>query len=573
MLTSGARNSVDTVELHLVAEKGLSGMLYIQAWRDQARRFMQVAKEGNVLEITHLTIKAMGDKRQWQCTDLDVYGQTMAGAQLREVDDDGHCPTEMHAVLLRTLPYFHKIPHMINLAAVFVDCQLTTSAKMTAPAFNVVVGDETQSVRVAVWRDHAHGVDASAIQKGAAIMLTCLRVSRGKENTTELSSSRGTLLKDAPQNMAQLLTERTNSSAGLVSISRQVAGIDYSAVTATAVHLNAPTSMTVPNAKRDLSDEVYEVFHCIVEDVEPLPEFEHIFYMGCSVCKKKFAEQRQCAHEGPAAPHYLAVCNIATLDHSALVKSIGNVIATLLGIPASDCVPDSQGYSKALEAALDALRGTPLNMRLIIGATPNGGKNVLELVHATPTLVYPTAKAAFPVSGWRLVDGEISGVPPCGVDALQLDEGFKLLHGKPVASLQIFVAIADTGDEEGALTRDGNLVRLKRAAICCLTGTSVCLVRAGELGNMNKYIRWNKGDLVFLVVRILEKIDGVWNLAIKGSKKLPTMRTHRFSTRTSRSTASLPPASGRRPPLRWITVGRRSVGARHCQRTLSHAAS
>ena len=64
MLTSNTRNGVDCVELHIVSEGGLSGMLYIQAWRDQARRFMQVAKEGNVLELTPLTIKAIGDKRQ-----------------------------------------------------------------------------------------------------------------------------------------------------------------------------------------------------------------------------------------------------------------------------------------------------------------------------------------------------------------------------------------------------------------------------------------------------------------------------------------------------------------------------
>ena len=159
------KKSVDTVELHFVAEKGLSGMLYIQAWRDQARRFMQVAKEGHVLEITNLTIKAMGNSRQWQCTDLDVYGQIMPGTQFREVDNDEDCPTEVHAVLLRTLPYFQKIPHMINLAAVFVDCQLSTSAKTTAPAFNVVAGDESQSVRVAVWKDHTRGVDASAVQR------------------------------------------------------------------------------------------------------------------------------------------------------------------------------------------------------------------------------------------------------------------------------------------------------------------------------------------------------------------------------------------------------------------------
>ena len=56
--------------------------------------------------------------------------------------------------------------------------------------------------------------------------------------------------------------------------------------------------------------------------------------------------------------------------------------------------------------------------------------------------------AAFPVSGWRLVGGEISGVPPCGVDTLRSDGEFKLLHGKPISSLQVFFAIADAGDEE-----------------------------------------------------------------------------------------------------------------------------
>ena len=519
MLTSNTRNAVECVELHLVSEEGLSGMLYIQAWRDQARRFTQVAKEGNVLDIERLTIKAIGDKRQWQCTDLDVYGQIMGGTQFREVDDDSQCPAEMHTVLLRTLPYFQKIPHMINLAAVLVDLQPTTSAQISAPAFNVVLGDEDLSVRVAIWKDHAQGIDAKAVEKGTAITLTCLRVRAGNENTTELSSSRATTLMPAPDDVSVLLTQRTNESAKLVSMSRQVAGIDYSAVTATAVHLNALTSMIVPNAKRDLSDQVYEVFHCIVEDVEPVPESEHIFYMGCPVCKKKVTEPRQCTHQEEAVPHYLAVCNIATLEHNAQAKAIGSVIATLLGVPASDCVPDAQGYSKALEGALDVLRGTPFNMRFVIGSLPNGNKHVLELVHATPTLVYPAGTAAFPVSGWRLVDGEISGVPPCGVDALQLEGGFKLLHGKPVASVQVFVSIADTGDEDGALSRDKDLVRLKRAALCCLTGTPVTLVRTGELAGMNKYIRWNKGDLVFLVVRILDKVEGVWNFAIKGSKK------------------------------------------------------
>ena len=65
----------DCVECHLVAEPGLSGTLYIEAWRGQAHRLGQVAKDGMIVEVTHLTSKAMGETIQWQCTNLDVYGQ------------------------------------------------------------------------------------------------------------------------------------------------------------------------------------------------------------------------------------------------------------------------------------------------------------------------------------------------------------------------------------------------------------------------------------------------------------------------------------------------------------------
>ena len=68
----------DYVELHLVAEEGPSGTLYIEAWRDQARRLTQVAHDGKILKLTNLTITALGENSQWQCTPLDIYGQVMA---------------------------------------------------------------------------------------------------------------------------------------------------------------------------------------------------------------------------------------------------------------------------------------------------------------------------------------------------------------------------------------------------------------------------------------------------------------------------------------------------------------
>ena len=66
------------VELHLVVEEGPSGGLYIEAWRDQARRLTQVARQGKILKLTNLMIRNMGDKEQWQCTPHDVYGLVTA---------------------------------------------------------------------------------------------------------------------------------------------------------------------------------------------------------------------------------------------------------------------------------------------------------------------------------------------------------------------------------------------------------------------------------------------------------------------------------------------------------------
>ena len=81
--------------------------------------------------------------------------------------------------------------------------------------------------------------------------------------------------------MAGELLERTSQPAELVSISGNYAGQDYAAAEATPIHLSALTSFIVPHQKRDLAGEVYVVYHCLVEDIEPLVDAEQIFYMGC----------------------------------------------------------------------------------------------------------------------------------------------------------------------------------------------------------------------------------------------------------------------------------------------------
>ncbi len=98
-------------ELHLLVEEGLSGTLFVEAWRDQARRLTQVAHDGSILKLTSLTRKAMGDKAQWQCTNLDVYGQVLGSTRLEAVDDNVQYPDNVHTALLRDLPMHTTIPH------------------------------------------------------------------------------------------------------------------------------------------------------------------------------------------------------------------------------------------------------------------------------------------------------------------------------------------------------------------------------------------------------------------------------------------------------------------------------
>ena len=62
MLTSGAHKTNDHAALHLVVEEGSSGTLYIEAWREQAKRLLQVATEGAILEFSNLILKALDSK-------------------------------------------------------------------------------------------------------------------------------------------------------------------------------------------------------------------------------------------------------------------------------------------------------------------------------------------------------------------------------------------------------------------------------------------------------------------------------------------------------------------------------
>lgn len=264
---------------------------------------------------------------------------------------------------------------------------------------------------------------------------------------------------------------------------------------------------------RDFSGEVFTVFHCLLEDIEPVGEADTIYYMGCPTCKKK-----TCDHGEDKVPIYLANVLFMTFDHKVQAKAIGNVIEDLLGITAHECVPDGEGLHEKLDNALEAARSRPRNCKFTIGQYPQASKNVLEVVHIKETveLLCGAPRTHFPSEALKLVPNDLQGCPPCAMKDVNLVKELKMLFDKPVNVIQLLVVICDGGDERGCMTRDGDLVRVTRKALCALSGGSVALHRTGELANTAKYCKWNKGDVVYVIGRIMcfEAQDNLWRISM-----------------------------------------------------------
>ena len=88
--------------------------------RNHARKLKDV-KEGQCVEIKGVSIKPLGDQRQWQCSALDCHAAVTAGTQVRVLEegaDTKDMPQQLPVVLLEALPKYRKANHLISVAGV-----------------------------------------------------------------------------------------------------------------------------------------------------------------------------------------------------------------------------------------------------------------------------------------------------------------------------------------------------------------------------------------------------------------------------------------------------------------------
>ena len=89
-----SKQGYDCVDVHLIVEPGLSGVLFIEGWRDQARKLKDICQNGKMITIECLTIKTMSDKAQWQCSNLEFDGVVSPLTKLTKIPNMESCTTK-----------------------------------------------------------------------------------------------------------------------------------------------------------------------------------------------------------------------------------------------------------------------------------------------------------------------------------------------------------------------------------------------------------------------------------------------------------------------------------------------
>ena len=107
-----------------------------------------------------------------------------------------------------------------------MDIVMPSSTKSTAPSMNLVLADRDQSVRVAVWQNHSANFNTAPLT-GKAVVVTALRVMHGKDNSTDVGTSRASRISEAPEDLADDLKQRAKPQSEIVSMSSVFTPSDY----------------------------------------------------------------------------------------------------------------------------------------------------------------------------------------------------------------------------------------------------------------------------------------------------------------------------------------------------------
>ncbi len=488
----------DLAEFHLVAGSKLDEVLFVDAWKEQSRRVRSTVQDGQIIQLSGLKIKSMGDKARWQASALDICGTIVARTMITPLKaDDLKIPCGLPLTCLEDASQYSQT-HQISIRGYvmkFDDTQNNVEVR------NFWVREGNNSIRLAFWKDAVPLLEHVA--QGEAYIFERLSAKEGKVGGVELQSTRQTQCRPVDSATKLLLDAAATNEVPCPLSKVPTKRVAYDVAPATQQSLSVLDAISVPEKCRDLGVDVYEVEHCLLRELAPLAAGENFTYVACSECSRKLASGTCAKHpQATQIRRYLVQCAFADATASVTVKAFEEPVRQLLQVTET-IDQDNAEFHTCLAKA----QQQHWTLRFVFSENQAASKNILQLVHATPTFTWSgqSADCKSNFEALQVIRSASKGVPPVALNDITLNKQEQaIMNDRILSTFQIFVQFLDTGEEKGIAEMDtaGQLVRVSRCVKCCLSQETAHVVRTEVMEKATALMRMNKDDCLHAVVRM-----------------------------------------------------------------------
>ena len=178
-------------EFHLVCGEKLHETLYVEAWRLQANK-VSMLDNGHVVKIANLQLKALGENTKYQATSLELFGNIVQATTIETLQGDAvpqGMPSHMPLTPLKATQTFKHKAHQLCCAGIVME--IIRQSRANGPKYHIVILDEVK-VRLSVWEESASVLENNTVKQGQVIIAERLQAQMGKDDTTELQTTKYT---------------------------------------------------------------------------------------------------------------------------------------------------------------------------------------------------------------------------------------------------------------------------------------------------------------------------------------------------------------------------------------------
>jgi hypothetical protein len=460
-------------EVHLLGGKGVSEVLFIEAWGNGADALFALAEQGKLVKIQNA--KIVPQRPQYSTSKLQYFLRMQnpggAASLVLELTSEGRwAEIPMHHPFV-DVAAMRKVPENLQCCVLAriahqPGAQLRQSMYGEGLVCNAIMRVKEATIRASFWRAAAETLANYAV--GSNVALYQVTVKKVGTDDWELRANQSTRIDGCPTDLEESLMQSTNLETEATESLTQVHEIDYATVISNPSNVGSLAALLLPGHVRDLNG-VFEVHNVTALGVSSVLYDGNFSMQSCSKCKKQVdfhtGQCRNPAHANEQIiPRWIAKVTLhdangsadAIIFHDALVSS---QIFQGLAEPLTDI---------QVVTLQRKVRNALWSARIIYKANEEKQQNELEVKLMLPTFTIDGVLASWSIP---LVPEVFTGatIPFASCAEVLHDEdlGTTSVKDKEITAARLFINILpEETDEETAEPDTATGLRVTRRFMC-----------------------------------------------------------------------------------------------------------